>query len=84
MSPSDSMKRPNFSKSSKRGNNKSSENIEFGNLIILLNQVTYVERFSKTQYYLMKFSRMSGMLGNRIFLNSEIYIDCKNSKIGIQ
>lgn len=63
---------------------KSNDKIEFGNLKIPLNQVTYVEGFSKTQYYLMKFSRMSGMLGNRIFLKNEIFIDCENSKIGIE
>lgn len=58
--------------------------IYFGEHKISLNQVTYVEGFSKTQYYLMKFSGMSGMLGNRIFLNNEIFIDCKELQMEIQ
>lgn len=62
----------------------SKNKILFGEVKIPLKKVTYVEGFSKTQYYLMKFSGMSGMLGNRIFLRNEIYIDCENLKMGIQ
>jgi len=59
------------------------QNIEFQNKKIPLRNVTYVEGFSQTQYALMKFSGMTGMLGNAIFLNSILYLDCKNEKIAI-
>ncbi|MVO07549.1 hypothetical protein GOQ30_00055 [Flavobacterium sp. TP390] len=58
--------------------------IDFGSTKIPLNQITYVEGYSKTQYYLMKFSGMSGgMLGNKTFLNNAIFIDCKELKMCI-
>lgn len=57
--------------------------IEFKNTKISLTEVTYVEGFSQAQYSLMKFSGMTGMLGNKIFLNNCIYIDCTKNKIGI-
>lgn len=63
---------------------ESNQSIEFGSLKIPLHQVTYVEGFSRTQYYLMKFSGMSGMLGNRIFLKHAIFIDGIHLKMGIQ
>lgn len=58
--------------------------ILFGNKEIPLNEVTYVEGFSKMQYMLMKFSGMTGMLGNKIFLNNCLYIDCSKNKIAIE
>lgn len=61
-----------------------SQNIRFQNKEIPLNNVTYVEGFSQTQYFLMKFSGMTGMLGNKIFLKNRIYIDGLNNKIGIE
>lgn len=62
---------------------KSSLQIKFQNKEIPLNNVTYVEGFSQTQYLLMKFSGMTGMLGNKIFLKNNIYIDALHHKIGI-
>jgi len=62
----------------------SHEMISLGNKNIPLNEVTYVEGFSQTQYMLMKFSGMTGMLGNKMFLNNKIYIDCSQEKIGIE
>lgn len=62
---------------------ETNEILEFKNENIPLNEVTYVEGFSKTQYYLMKFSGMSGMLGNKVFFKKSIYIDCKDLKMGI-
>jgi hypothetical protein len=32
---------------------------------------------------MMKYSGMTGMLGNKIFLNSNIFIDCVDKKIAI-
>ncbi|MGG7440425.1 hypothetical protein ACQ7CU_20350 [Chryseobacterium arthrosphaerae] len=60
------------------------ETIRFRNKRIPLNTVTYVEGFSQTQYMLMKFSGMTGMLGNKVFLKNRIYIDCSKEKIGIE
>lgn len=60
------------------------EKIKFKNQLISVKQVTYVEGFSNAQFSLMKFSRMTGMLGNKIFLKNSIFIDCKDFKIGIR
>lgn len=63
---------------------KTHYNIRFKNKNLPLSEVTYVEGFSQTQYMLMKFSGMSGMLGNKIFLDHTVYIDCSQEKIGIE
>lgn len=63
---------------------KCNQKIQFGNQEISLNNVTYVEGFSQTQYALMKFSGMTGMLGNKIFLNNCLYIDCSQNKMAIE
>jgi hypothetical protein len=60
------------------------QNIQFGDKKIKLANVTYVEGFSQTQYSMMKFSGMTGMLGNKIFLNNSLYIDCSENKIRIE
>lgn len=60
------------------------QNIQFGDKKIKLANVTYVEGFSQTQYSMMKFSGMTGMLGNKIFLNNCLYFDCTENKIGIE
>ena len=60
------------------------QNIQFGSKKIKLTNVTYVEGFSQTQYSMMKFSGMTGMLGNKIFLNNSLYIDCLENKIRIE
>lgn len=62
----------------------SNESILFGEKEIPLKNVTYVEGFSQTQLLLMKFSGMTGMLGNKIFLNHVLYFDAKENKMGIQ
>ncbi|UBM59493.1 hypothetical protein LAG90_02330 [Marinilongibacter aquaticus] len=63
---------------------KCKQNIQFGSKTIPLNNVTYIEGFSQTQYAMMKFSGITGMLGNKIFLNNSLYIDCLENKIGIE
>lgn len=63
---------------------KSNTIIRFKNKEIPLTEVTYVEGFSQTQYMLMKFSGMTGMLGNKIFSQNSIYIDCSGEKFGIR
>ncbi|MFT3920460.1 hypothetical protein [Cloacibacterium sp.] len=59
------------------------KNIEFQHTKIPLHEITYVDGYSKSQYYLMKYSGMSGMLGNKIFLQKQVYIDAKNLKMAI-
>ena len=60
------------------------ENIQIAKREIPLNTVTYVQGFSQAQYSMMKFSGMTGMLGNKIFLNNILYIDCKENRMGIE
>jgi predicted aspartyl protease len=60
------------------------QKIQFFNHEIPLNNVTYVEGFSQVQYSMMKFSGMTGMLGNKLFLNNGLYIDCIQNKMGIE
>lgn len=63
---------------------QTNKTINFKTTKIPLHEITYVEGYSKTQYYLMKLSGMSGMLGNKIFLQKKIYIDAKNMKMLIE
>ncbi|GAB1346825.1 hypothetical protein MASR1M104_17240 [Cloacibacterium normanense] len=60
------------------------QKIQIANVEIPLNNVTYVEGFSQAQYAMMKFSGMTGMLGNKIFSNNILYIDCTQNKIAIE
>lgn len=59
------------------------QNISFKNQEVPVEEITYVEGFSNAQFSLMKFSGMTGMLGNKIFLKNSIFIDCKDLKIAI-
>ena len=63
---------------------QSNQKIQISNHEIPLNNVTYVEGFSQTQYSMMKFSGMTGMLGNKIFLGNSLYFDCTQNKMGIE
>jgi hypothetical protein len=62
---------------------KSEKNIEFENIKINLIEVTYIEGTSFIQNSLMKLSGMGGMIGNKIFIDKVIILDCKNQKMGI-
>ena len=87
------LKLPNASVTIEKGNSwgnvlttyttQTKEMISFNLTQIQLNEITYVEGYSKTQYALMKFSKMTGMLGNKIFFNHEIFIDGKDLKMNI-
>lgn len=63
---------------------KCHNSIQFGDKQLRLSEVTYVKGFSEMQYMMMKFSGMTGMLGNKIFLHSCIYIDGIENKIGVE
>jgi len=60
------------------------QKIQFPKQEIALHNVTYVEGFSQAQFAMMKFSGMTGMLGNKIFLNNSLYFDCTQNKMGIE
>lgn len=62
---------------------QTNEKIRFNSTQLPLHEITYVEGYSKTQYALMKFSKMTGMLGNKIFFNQKIFIDGKKLKMNI-
>lgn len=57
---------------------KANSEISLNNKHIKLNEITYIEGTSKFQNFLMKISGMEGMIGNKLFLNEIITIDCKN------
>jgi len=56
----------------------------FGKTKLKISEVTYIEGVSKMQTFLMKHSRMQGMIGNKIFLNHKLTIDCKNEKFTVE
>ncbi|OXB03139.1 hypothetical protein B0A81_18780 [Flavobacterium plurextorum] len=58
--------------------------MELGNTKLKISEVTYIEGISKMQTFLMKHSGMQGMIGNKLFLNHKIIIDCKNERFKIE
>lgn len=58
--------------------------LEIGNTSLPLSEVTHISGTSKMQNLLIKSSGMNGMIGNKIFLNRKIIIDCKNEKFKIE
>ena len=58
--------------------------IAFGNLSLNLSEVTYIEGTSKLQKFLMKRSGMQGMIGNKLFLQHKLILDCKNEKYKLE
>lgn len=58
--------------------------IQFGNLNLKLSEVTYIEGTSEMQKFLMKRSGMQGMIGNKLFLNHKLILDCKNEKFKLE
>ncbi|MEQ6118334.1 hypothetical protein [Reichenbachiella sp. MALMAid0571] len=60
------------------------QKIQFGDTILTLSEVTYIEGTSKMQDFLMALSGMQGMIGNKLFLNHKIILDCKNEKFKVE
>lgn len=60
------------------------QKIQFGNLSLKLSEITYIEGTSKLQNFLMKRSGMQGMIGNKLFLNHKLILDCKNEKFKLE
>ncbi len=60
------------------------QTVKTGNSELQLSEVTYVEGTSQMQNLLMKTSGMQGMIGNKLFLNHTLIIDCKNEKFKVK
>ena len=60
------------------------QKIQFGDTKLMLSEVTYIEGISQTQNFLMALSGMQGMIGNKLFLNHKIILDCKNEKFKVE
>ncbi|KAF2333371.1 hypothetical protein [Flavobacterium nitrogenifigens] len=58
--------------------------IQFGKITLNLSEVTYIEGTSDLQKFLMKRSGMQGMIGNKLFLNHKLILDCKNEKFKLE
>jgi len=56
------------------------QKIRLATSVLPLSEITYIERTSKIQNFLMKSSGMQGMLGNKLFRNSTLILDCNNEK----
>lgn len=63
---------------------QANEKMQFGNRELKVSEVTYIEGVSKLQTFLMKRSGMQGMIGNKLFLNHKLFIDCKNEKFKLE
>ncbi|WP_370033177.1 hypothetical protein [Flavobacterium sp. 28YEA47A] len=62
----------------------SDREIRFGSKMLQLSEVTCIEGTSKAQNFLMKLSGMQGMIGNKLFLNQKIILDCGNQVYKIE
>lgn len=60
------------------------QSIKIGTRELKLSEVTYVEGTSQMQNLLMKTSGMQGMIGNQLFINSKLILDCKNEKFKVE
>lgn len=58
--------------------------IQFQKVALSLSEVTYIEGTSDLQKFLMKRSGMQGMIGNKLFLNHKLILDCKNEKFKLE
>lgn len=58
--------------------------IQFGKSKLNLSEVTYIEGTSDLQKFLMKRSGMQGMIGNKLFLNHKLILDCRNEKFKLK
>lgn len=58
--------------------------IQFQKVVLNLSEVTYIEGTSDLQKILMKRSGMQGMIGNKLFLNHKLILDCKNEKFKLE
>jgi hypothetical protein len=57
--------------------------IQFGDVNIPLQHVTYIEGTSFVQNLLMYFSGMGGMIGNKLFMDKVLILDARNQKYAV-
>lgn len=60
------------------------QKITFANTELQLSEVTYIKGTSALQNFLMKRSGMQGMIGNKLFLNHKLTLDCRNEKFKLE
>ena len=61
----------------------SEANVSFKASDIPLNKVTYIEGASFMQHALMRMLRMGGMIGNQLFIDHILILDCRNRQYAI-
>jgi hypothetical protein len=59
------------------------DSLEMASLKLPIKKVTYIEGASDNQVQQMLKLGIGGMIGNKLFLNSILFIDTKNKKFGI-
>ncbi len=57
--------------------------MEFGSISIPLKQVTYVEGASFMQSAIVRMTGLGGMIGNEVFMDKILILDCKNERYSI-
>jgi hypothetical protein len=62
---------------------QSDKAIHFGPSQVPLKDVTFIEGTTFIQNTLMRFSGMDGMIGNKLFEDKVVVLDCKNEKFAI-
>ncbi len=63
---------------------EASAELEFSGKKLPLSSITHIEGVPGIQRHLMSISGMDGMLGNKIFLNHKVILDCKNERFRIE
>lgn len=58
--------------------------MSIGNNMLKLSEVTYIEGTSTTQNMLMRLSGMEGLIGNKLFINHKLILDCANEKFKVE
>lgn len=58
--------------------------ISIGKRIVPLSEVTCIAGTSPVQLFLMQASGMQGMIGNKLFLNRKLTIDCKTERFKVE
>jgi hypothetical protein len=61
----------------------SEQEIAFGDTVVPLNHVHYIEGTTFVQQTLMRFTGMGGMVGNQLFLDKVIVLDTRNHRFGM-
>ncbi len=63
---------------------RADQKIEFAKKVLPLTEITNIEGTSALQNFLMKSSGMQGMIGNKLFLQHKLTLDCKRQKFRLE